>query len=67
MPDAPPGIAYVLSFAGALLALCTAWLGGELVDRLGVGVYEDANPDARSSLASKHTAAPAGFTERPAR
>ena len=28
----------------------TAWLGGELVNRLGVGVHEDANLDAPSSL-----------------
>jgi hypothetical protein len=27
-----------------------AWMGGELVDRLGIGVDEDANPDASSSL-----------------
>jgi len=28
-----------------------AWFGGELVDRLGIGVHDDANPDAPSSLA----------------
>ena len=28
-----------------------AWLGGELVDRLGIGVHDDAHPDAPSSLA----------------
>jgi uncharacterized membrane protein len=27
-----------------------AWLGGELVDRLGIGVDEHAHPDASSSL-----------------
>jgi uncharacterized membrane protein len=27
-----------------------AWMGGELVDRLGIGVDDDANPDAPSSL-----------------
>src|SRR5690625_2488094 len=43
-------LAYVLSFAGAGLVLLTGWLGGELVDRLGVGVYEDANVDASNSL-----------------
>lgn len=46
----PPDAAYVCSFAGALLALVTAWLGGELVDRLGIGVHADANVDAPSSL-----------------
>jgi uncharacterized membrane protein len=45
-----PGAALALSVAGALLALVTAWLGGELVSRLGVGVYEDAGLDAPSSL-----------------
>jgi uncharacterized membrane protein len=47
---APPALAYVLSFAGAALALFTGWLGGELVARLGVGVYERANLDAPTSL-----------------
>lgn len=46
----PPTAAYVCSFAGALLALVTAWLGGELVDRLGIGVHSNANVDAPSSL-----------------
>jgi uncharacterized membrane protein len=46
----------VWSFAGAILALFTGWLGGELVDRLGVGVDEDANLDASSSLHAHHDA-----------
>lgn len=46
----PPTIAFVLSFAGAGLSLVTAWLGGEMVDRLGVGVSPHANVNARSSL-----------------
>ena len=52
MPDplAPSGGALGLSFAGFLLALVTGWLGGELVDRLGVGVDEGANVNAPSSL-----------------
>jgi uncharacterized membrane protein len=50
-PDAsPPIAALVLSFGGAALATVTAWLGGELVARLGVGVYNDAGVDAPSSL-----------------
>jgi uncharacterized membrane protein len=49
--DYAPTIANMLwSFAGAILALFTGWLGGELVDRLGVGVDDDANLDASSSL-----------------
>jgi uncharacterized membrane protein len=32
------------------IASGAAWLGGELVDRLGIGVHDDAHPDAPSSL-----------------
>ena len=46
----PETFAYVLSFAGFALSGITAWLGGELVNRLGVGVYHDANLNAPSSL-----------------
>ncbi|GAB2580662.1 hypothetical protein GCM10027034_09650 [Ramlibacter solisilvae] len=52
-----PGLgSMACSLAGAILALFTAWLGGELVDRLGVGVEDDANLNAPSSLASRQTA-----------
>jgi uncharacterized membrane protein len=53
LPAEPPAFAYVCSFAGAAIALVTAWLGGELVDRLGIGVSDGANVDAPSSL--RHT------------
>jgi uncharacterized membrane protein len=46
----PTTLAMALSFAGAGLAVVTGWLGGELVDRLGVGVDDGANLDAPSSL-----------------
>lgn len=46
----PAAIDYVLSFAGFALAGVTGWLGGELVDRLGVGVHDGANLDAPSSI-----------------
>ncbi|AKJ31369.1 DUF2231 domain-containing protein [Caldimonas brevitalea] len=50
-PPAGPAVsALVLSFAGAALAMVTAWLGGELVDRLGIGVDDNANVNAPSSL-----------------
>ena len=52
-PDArsdPGSLALTLSFSGALLALVTAWLGGELVSRLGIGVSDAASVDAPSSL-----------------
>jgi uncharacterized membrane protein len=44
------GLALLLSFGGGALALMTAWLGGELVARLGVGVHDGAHLDAPSSL-----------------
>lgn len=48
--EQPPTAAWVISFCGAALSLVTAWLGGELVDRLGVGVSPNAHLNARSSL-----------------
>jgi uncharacterized membrane protein len=49
-PAAPPTPAFVLGLAGLALAAVTGWLGGELVDRLGIGVDTGAHPDAPSSL-----------------
>lgn len=50
-PDSPPAtMALVCSFAGLLLAGVTAWLGGELVSRLGIGVHSNASANAPSSL-----------------
>ena len=46
----PSVLALIFSFAGLALAAVTGWLGGELVERLGIGVDEDANPNAPSSL-----------------
>jgi uncharacterized membrane protein len=57
---APSGAAYVFSFAAILLALFTGWLGGELVDRLGVGVDQGAHLDAPSSLSGGSTQQGAG-------
>ena len=45
-----PAVSLALALGGAALALVTAWLGGELVSRLGVGVDEHAGVDASSSL-----------------
>ncbi len=47
---AADSLAIVLEVSGVVLALFTGWLGGELVDRLGIGVDPDAHPDAPSSL-----------------
>jgi uncharacterized membrane protein len=49
----PPAVALVLSFLGGGLAMVTGWLGGELVDRLGVGVDDGAHLDAPSSLSGQ--------------
>lgn len=53
LPESPETLAFVLSFAGAGLVLITAWLGGELVDRLSVAVDDEAHPNAPSSLSRK--------------
>lgn len=53
---APLGGAILLSGAGVLLALVSGWLGGELVDRLGVGVDAGAHLDAPSSLSGRPAA-----------
>lgn len=50
----PSTLAIVLGFIGVGLAVVTGWLGGELVDRLGVGVDEGANLNAPSSLSHAH-------------
>jgi uncharacterized membrane protein len=49
----PSSSALVLSFIAVALALVAGWLGGELVDRLGVGVDSGANLNAPSSLSGK--------------
>ena len=50
LPERPETAASVLSFLGAAMAAVGGWLGGELVERLGVGVDDGANLDAPSSL-----------------
>ena len=52
-PPAAPELA--LSFFGGALLLVTGWLGGELVDRLAVGVDDGAHVDAPSSLRRAHS------------
>lgn len=48
---ADPGLLpIVLALLGTALAGVTAWLGGELPYRLGIGVDEGANPNASNSL-----------------
>jgi len=53
-PQHLPSIAaFVVVLVAAVLALITGWLGGELVERLGVGIDEGANLDAPSSLSGR--------------
>lgn len=52
LAERPETAALVLSFIGLGMALLGGWLGGELVERLGVGVDDGANLDAPSSLSS---------------
>lgn len=58
----PPTLALIFSFLGIILILFTAWMGGELVDRLGVGVTPNANLDAPSSLSSEPVVMPRNMT-----
>ena len=52
-PAAPEVPALALAFLGGGLAMVTGWLGGELVDRLAVGVDDGAHVDAPSSLSAR--------------
>ena len=62
--DHLPSTQNVLIEAGALaLVMVAGWLGGELVDRLGVGVSDGANLDAPSSLGT-HRDRPSSVTVR---
>ncbi|HVR98474.1 MAG TPA: DUF2231 domain-containing protein [Thermoanaerobaculia bacterium] len=65
-PGSPEGLAIGLAIAAVLLAMVTGWLGGELVDRLSVGVDEGAHLDAPSSLSGRPATerAPAGAPAR---
>ena len=49
----PSTLALVLSFAGGGLSLVTGWLGGELVERLGMAVHVGAHLDAPNSLSGR--------------
>jgi uncharacterized membrane protein len=52
-PRRPGTVAIVLGVLGVSLAGVTGWLGGELVERLGVGVDEGAHLNAPSSLSEE--------------
>lgn len=58
---APGTVAFLLGAAGLVLSGVTGWLGGELVDRLGVGVDPGAHLNSPSALSGlpASTGAPA--------
>lgn len=49
-PNAPGNLPIIVSAVAVGIALVTGWLGGELVDRLSIGVDDGAHPNAPSSL-----------------
>ena len=49
----PNALALICSFAGIILSGMTAWLGGELVERLGISVSDGAGVNAPSSLSHR--------------
>jgi uncharacterized membrane protein len=55
-PGLPKIAAIVVSAVAVGIALITGWLGGELVDRMGVGVDEGANLNAPSTLSGRPVA-----------
>ena len=52
-PHDPGAFPIVLELAGGGLAAVTGWLGGELVDRMGVGVDKGAHLNSPSSLGDR--------------
>jgi uncharacterized membrane protein len=61
----PSLAAVMLSFVALVFALVAGWLGGELVQKLGVGVASDAGPNAPSSLRSREVRVKGGAAARP--
>jgi uncharacterized membrane protein len=51
--EIPTTPALALSFVAVVLALVGGWLGGDLVDRLGVGIDNGAHLNAPSSLSNR--------------
>lgn len=49
-PASPRPVALLFSFGGAALLGLAGWLGGELLNRMGVGIDDGAHLDAGSSL-----------------
>jgi uncharacterized membrane protein len=53
----PSATALAFSFTGIVVAAISGWLGGELVERYGLGVRENANVDAPGAVSRKPTRA----------
>jgi uncharacterized membrane protein len=51
---------FVLELIALAIGGVAGWMGGELVDRLGIGVDDNAHPDAPSSLTGASGRATAG-------
>jgi uncharacterized membrane protein len=63
---APNGLALTLGFLGLIISGAGAWMGGELVERLGVSIDEGAHVDAPSSLRTENAAGRTSGTTRTA-
>lgn len=50
----PSNAALTFGFVALAVALFAGWLGGELVERLGIGVDDDADVNASNSLRAHH-------------
>jgi uncharacterized membrane protein len=59
----PRTTAFILALVGIGIGAVTGWLGGELVDRMGVGVDPGAHLDAPSSLSGALAASNIGRDE----
>jgi uncharacterized membrane protein len=53
LDNAPTTTLFLLEVVALALGSVAGWLGGELVDRLGVGVDDGAHLDAPSSLSGR--------------
>jgi uncharacterized membrane protein len=63
-PEDPPTGAIVAGLVGFVIAAFTGWLGGELVDRLGVGVDDGVHLNSPSSLSERPAAESLGANFR---
>lgn len=61
----PPPLSLLASFLAIAIGMATAWLGGELVYRLGVGVDPGANLEAPNSLSDQPASPSSRMTSVP--